>query len=116
MSPAFSHCFLKRLSAFSKLSSGSTITLVTRNSPLSHVPEALTVYHAPPQAATRCPCADGVAWTSGQGPALDQAEPQSPRPLWAATMRHFSPQMGSRMIFRAGLEGRPSRDHAEPQS
>src|SRR6266498_3433471 len=55
MSPAFSHCFLKRLSAFSKLSSGSTITLVTRNSPLSHVPEALTVYHALPQAATRLP-------------------------------------------------------------
>src|SRR6266545_4141574 len=55
MSPAFSHCFLKRLSAFSKLSSGSTITLVTRNSPLSHVPEALTVYHAPPQPATCLP-------------------------------------------------------------
>src|ERR1700730_6812624 len=53
MSPAFSHDFLKRLSAFSKLSSGSTITLVTRNSPLSHSPEALPVYHAPLPVATR---------------------------------------------------------------
>src|SRR5712692_7393137 len=52
MSPAFSHDFLKRLRAFSKLSSGSTITLVTRNSPLSEIPEVLPVYHAPPQAAT----------------------------------------------------------------
>src|SRR3990172_2762650 len=40
MSPAFSQDFLKRLSAFSKLSSGSTITLVTRDSPLSEIPEA----------------------------------------------------------------------------
>jgi transposase len=52
MSPAFSQDFLKRLSAFSKLSSGSTITLVTRNSPLSRSPKALVVYHAPPRPAT----------------------------------------------------------------
>src|ERR1700716_152244 len=52
MRPAFSQDFLKRLSAFSKLSSGSTITLVTRNSPLSHSPEALPVYHAPLPVAT----------------------------------------------------------------
>src|SRR2546422_973070 len=55
MSPAFSHDFLKRLSAFSKLSSGSTITLVTRNSPLSHSPKALPVYHAPLLVATGPP-------------------------------------------------------------
>src|ERR1700675_690958 len=55
MSPAFSHDFLKRLSAFSKLSSGSTITLVTRDSPLSAIPEAPSVYHAPREAATRRP-------------------------------------------------------------
>src|SRR5216683_699045 len=55
MSPAFSHDFLKRLSAFSKLSSGSTITLVTRNSPLSHSPKALPVYHAPLPVATGPP-------------------------------------------------------------
>src|SRR5678815_1390648 len=34
MSPAFSHCFLKRFSAFSKDSSGSTMTLVTHVPPL----------------------------------------------------------------------------------
>src|SRR5437773_6368400 len=55
MSPAFSHDFLKRLSAFSKLSSGSTITLVTRNSPLSHSPKALPVYRAPRPVATGPP-------------------------------------------------------------
>src|SRR6266699_4789772 len=55
MSPAFSHDFLKRLSALSKLSSGSTITLVTRNSPLSHSPKALPVYHAPLPVATGPP-------------------------------------------------------------
>src|SRR6266699_3187886 len=90
MSPAFSHCFLKRLSAFSKLSSGSTITLVTRNSPLSHVPEALTVYHAPPQPATCLPLRTNGHRTGWDGhraglegvPSLDHAEPRSPGPEW----------------------------------
>src|SRR5215468_10538884 len=95
MSPAFSHCFLKRLSAFSKLSSGSTITLVTRSSPLSFLPEALPVYHAPIGLATHAPL--GVTWAqflhpnsrSREGregaPTLDHAESPSPWPLSRAT-------------------------------
>src|SRR6266849_6017351 len=67
MSPAFSHDFLKRLSAFSKLSSGSTITLVTRNSPLSHSPKALPVYHAPLPVATGPP-ACGFNWAGWMSP------------------------------------------------
>src|SRR5262244_3032717 len=84
MSPAFSHCFLKRLSAFSKLSSGSTITLVTRNSPLSFLPEALPVYHAPIGLATHAP--PGVARAGAEGMApLDHPATRSPWPLEPAT-------------------------------
>src|SRR5215467_319954 len=95
MSPAFSHCFLKRLSAFSKLSSGSTITLVTRSSPLSFLPEALPVYHAPIGLATHAPLGVPRAQflhphslsRAGRGgvPTPDHSESPTPWPLGRTT-------------------------------
>src|SRR5262249_38459068 len=93
MSPAFSHCFLKRLSAFSKLSSGSTITLVTRSSPLSFLPEALPVYHAPIGLATHAPLGVAGAVAGGMAP-LDPPGARSPGPLEPAT-RSQSPALRS---------------------
>src|SRR5215467_8149798 len=85
MSPAFSHCFLKRLSAFSKLSSGSTITLVTRSSPLSFLPEALPVYHAPIGLATHAPL--GVTGAQPLHPYSLSREGREGCPPWTTLSR-----------------------------
>jgi hypothetical protein len=55
-SPAFSHCFLKRLRALSKDSSGSTMTLVTLFPPSKTVPWGhlwVNVNYIPSRAALR---------------------------------------------------------------
>src|SRR5262250_1885876 len=93
MSPAFSHCFLKRLSAFSKLSSGSTITLVTRSSPLSFLPEALPVYHAPIGLATHAPL--GV-------PRAQFLHPLPPRPLRCCPPPNFGAHASLLARFGSG--------------
>src|SRR5260370_18102093 len=55
MSPAFSHWLLKRLSAFSKLSSGSTITFVTDTHPFPVQTMDSDLYHAPLDPRNRVP-------------------------------------------------------------
>src|SRR6266852_2722697 len=65
MSPAFSHCFLKRLSAFSKLSSGSTITFVTDTHPFPVHTMDSDLYHAPQHPAIACPKSYSESWVPG---------------------------------------------------
>src|SRR5713101_3548313 len=65
MSPAFSHCFLKRLSAFSKLSSGSTITFVTDTHPFPVQTMDSDLYHAPQHPAIACPKSYSESWVPG---------------------------------------------------
>src|SRR5262249_13682204 len=62
----------------------STITLVTRNSPLSFLPEALPVYHAPIGLATHAPAGVARAEPEGMAP-LDHPATHSPWPLEPAT-------------------------------
>src|SRR5712692_7087767 len=96
MSPAFSQDFLKRLSAFSKLSSGSTITLVTRNSPLSAIPEAPFCIPRAPLGRNR-----GYRGSDATGLGWDDKPPG---------------EAGLGDKSTGGGWGAPSRDHTESQA
>src|SRR5437879_13689689 len=89
MSPAFSHCFLKRLSAFSKLSSGSTISFVTNTHPFPVQTMDSDLYHAPldPRNQGRAGHARAGHWAGLGVPSPDHTDSQPAKPLVRATRK-----------------------------